>query len=184
MAAPRRSSSEHDAVALALTQSRAALERWVASRFPAASAADVVQRGAIRALERADELRDPSRADAWVRRVVMTSALDELRAGGREIATDELPDQVADAPEATCACSLSQLASLPSSYADVLRRADVEGATLDELAASLGISKGNAAVRLHRARRALRDQLRDHCGVSSARECLSCACTERGCCST
>jgi RNA polymerase sigma-70 factor (ECF subfamily) len=110
--------------------------------------------------------------------------LDELRVTAREIPTPELPDEASAEPEVgeSCACSLAQLSALPAAYEDVLRRVDVDGSTLDEVASALNISKGNAAVRLHRARRALRDQLLKHCGVASARQCLSCACVDRGCC--
>lgn len=86
--------------------------------------------------------------------------------------------------EDVCACSLALMKSLPESYADIIRRVDIEGAGLAEVAGILRIATGNAAVRLHRARRALRARLREHCGVESMRQCLSCICNERGCCST
>jgi RNA polymerase sigma-70 factor (ECF subfamily) len=37
-------------------------------------------------------------------------------------------------------------------------------------------------VRLHRARRALKERLAAHCGTTSARSCADCGCEERGCC--
>jgi RNA polymerase sigma-70 factor (ECF subfamily) len=59
---------------------------------------------------------------------------------------------------------------------------DIDGTGLAEVAGTLDITTGNAAVRLHRARRALRGRLRDHCGVETMRQCLACVCNERGCC--
>jgi hypothetical protein len=44
------------------------------------------------------------------------------------------------------------------------------------------VTTNNAMVRLHRARRALRSLLQEHCGTTSLRACLSCVCEERGCC--
>lgn len=181
-----RQSDALAAVADALSRRRRDFERAIARRFPALDAADVYQRAAVRALERAGELRDPARAEAWVRRIVVTCALDRARAhnGAREIATAELPaaSAPARAADAPCQCAVALLTSLPTPYADILRRVDVDGATLDDASSALGITKGNAAVRLHRARRALRQRMADHCGVRSSRDCVDCICNERGCC--
>ena len=171
------------AVAAALTRERADLEALVRRRFPAVDAGDVVQRAAVRALERAGDVRDAANVEPWLRRIVVTCALDLLRERAhREVPTAEVPEPPVIAEGESCACSVSLLASLRPAYAEILRRVDVDGGTLDEVAAALAIDKGNAAVRLHRARRALRGRLREHCGVEAARECLTCACNERGCC--
>lgn len=187
MAAPAPAPSEaHACVAEALTRLRDDLERMSRRRFPSLDAGDVYQRASLRALEGSAALRDPARVDGWVRRIVVRIALDLLRARRTEIELSE-----GDEPEAppvdeggACACTLALLEGLPPSYQDILRRVDVEGAGLSEVAQALAISPGNAAVRLHRARRALRDHLRGHCGVETMRECLTCACHERGCCGT
>jgi RNA polymerase sigma factor (sigma-70 family) len=169
----------------ALTRDRAKVEGLLRRRFPALDASEVYQRAAVRALERCDELRDLDRVDAWVRRIAMTCAIDLLRNRRyREITTANPPEVEAPVPDETCACAVSLLTSLPAQYADVLQRVDVDGASLEETACALGIERGNAAVRLHRARRALRGRLQDHCGVATIRECLACECTHRGCCAT
>lgn len=171
------------AVAAALTRERAELEALVRRRFPAVDAGDAVQRAAVRALERAGHLRDAAKVEPWVRRIVVTCALDLLRERAqREVPTAEVPEPAVVAQGESCACSVTLLASLRPAYADILRRVDLDGGTLDEVAEALAIDKGNAAVHLHRARRALRGKLRAHCGVETARECLTCACAERGCC--
>jgi RNA polymerase sigma factor (sigma-70 family) len=123
-----------------------------------------------------------ARATGWVRRLVLTTAIDELRAQAREIPTETVPEEPTSEAVDTCECSLAQMDSLPASYSEVLRRVDLEGRSLADVAATLGVSHGNASVRLHRARRALRERLREHCGVASVRDCLSCGCIERGCC--
>jgi RNA polymerase sigma-70 factor (ECF subfamily) len=155
-------------------------------RFPALDAAEVYQRAALRALEHCEAVRDRDRVDAWVRRIVLNSALDALRERNRrEIVTAEPPEvPVVSTVDETCTCTLALLTSLPASYADILRRVDVEGTSVEEVASTLELGKGNVAVRLHRARRALRDRLREHCGVETIHQCLACVCDERGCCST
>ena len=77
---------------------------------------------------------------------------------------------------AICACSLGQLEHIRPEYADILRHVDIEEQPLSEAAAALGITPNNASVRLHRARKALREQLQSFCGVSSMRACLNCGC--------
>lgn len=44
------------------------------------------------------------------------------------------------------------------------------------VAAELGITPGNAAVRLHRARHALRLRLQTTCGMCTEHGCLECVC--------
>lgn len=181
--APRRS-DPRSAVAEALELHRVELERIVQRRFPSLDARELYQRAAVRALERCAEVRDAERALPWVRRILITSSLDALRErNNREIPTAEPPEPVsASSSDEACACTLALLESLPASYADILRRVDVDGASIDDAARALDTSKGNVAVRVHRARRALRDRLREHCGVETIHQCLTCVCGERGCC--
>lgn len=184
-ALPPRRSDAREVVAEALTRLRGDLERMCRRRFPSLDAGDVYQRASLRALERCESVRDRDRVDGWVRRVVLNSALDLLRERRGETALPE--DHEVEAPaaeEEVCACTLALMKSLPSSYEDIIRRVDIDGAGLAEVAGSLEIATGNAAVRLHRARRALRNRLREHCGVETMRQCLTCVCNERGCCGT
>jgi RNA polymerase sigma-70 factor (ECF subfamily) len=171
-------------VAEALTRLRGALERMCRRRFPSLDAGDVYQRASLRALERCESVRDRDRVDGWVRRIVVTSALDLLRERRGEITLSEEHDLEAPAPEEICACTLALMKSLPESYGDIIHRVDIDGADLPEVAERLKIATGNAAVRLHRARRALRSRLREHCGVETMGQCLTCVCNERGRCGT
>ena len=96
----------------------------------------------------------------------------------------ELPDApgpVAEVDE-RCDCSVAQAKSLSPNYASVLNLVDMRGASLTEAATALGITVNNATVRLHRARKALREAMLEHCGVQSARDCLDCRCVSDGCC--
>lgn len=141
------------------------------------------QRASLRALERCESVRDRERVDGWARRIVVTSALDVLRERRREVALADEDELEGACPEDdVCACTLALVESLPDAYEDILRRVDIEGAGLAELAGSLKSATGNATVRLHRARRALRKRLREHCGIEAMRQCLTCVCNERGCC--
>jgi RNA polymerase sigma-70 factor (ECF subfamily) len=148
-------------------------------------AEDVFQVGAMRALERASTLVDPERALPWVRRVLARCAIDAARAPRLEIAQSSAEEVESAPPDAeTCACSVGLLGTLPANYREALERVVVGDEPLDALAHEAGITKGNAAVRVLRARRALRKRLAEHCGVQSARECAACSCAHRGCCAS
>lgn len=174
----------HAAVQRAVAAERDALFR-IARRSlgTVADADDLVQLAVERALARSIQLRDPSRASAWVGRVARNALRDELRRRSASIETvAELDAPASAVEEPPCWCVLAQAEQLRPEYARILRRVDIEGARVLDVAAELGITPNNAMVRLHRARRALREQLRSHCGTTGARSCSDCGCEERGCC--
>jgi RNA polymerase sigma-70 factor (ECF subfamily) len=68
------------------------------------------------------------------------------------------------------------LETLRPEYADAVRRVDLDEISVQELAREAGITANNAAVRLHRARLALKRQLEKSCGTCVTHGCLDCAC--------
>jgi RNA polymerase sigma factor (sigma-70 family) len=171
----------------ALVGERGAFVRLVRSRVATeADADDVVQRALLRASERAASLDDPARARAWFYRILRHAVVDHHRRGRLDPMRHRSSADVADLVDASddgatsaptaCACGLRLLEELRPAYAEVVRRVDLDGQDPVAVARDLGISPGNLHVRLHRARRALRDDVRHYCGVDSARPCLSCAC--------
>ena len=147
-----------------------------------ADAEDVLQRAFLRAVDRAGTLEDGGRAEAWFYRILRHAVIDFQRSRASErarftgdgAAVDEAANPVV--PESACACGRALLGRLPPGYAEILERVDAHSEPIDEVAASLGITAGNAYVRLHRARRALRERVEHRCGVTNAREALACAC--------
>ncbi len=73
-------------------------------------------------------------------------------------------DEATHEEAATCACSLGLIETLPAPYAEVLQRVDLEEQELAQVAGHLGTTRTAMAVRLHRARRALRERLLTFCG--------------------
>ena len=57
---------------------------------------------------------------------------------------------------------------------------DVDGVAVKDYAGTLGITAGNAAVRVHRAREALRKQVVRSCGTCAEHGCLDCHCAPSG----
>jgi RNA polymerase sigma-70 factor (ECF subfamily) len=157
-----------------------------------ADAEDVVQRALLRASTRAESLEDPARAGAWFHRIVRHAIVDYHRARAadpllRASVVDDSEEpagaDLAPGAHAPCECAVRLLDQLRPAYAEVLRKVDLAGADPAEVAAALHISPGNLNVRLHRARRALRSAVEEHCGVHSGRPCLDCTCDRDNCCS-
>jgi RNA polymerase sigma factor (sigma-70 family) len=150
-----------------------------------ADAEDIVQQALLRAAERAASVEETARARAWFYRVLRNAIVDHHRKspGDRDRREDaELEDIAEDAvveAPTPCACGPRLLDGLRPNYAEAIRRVDLEGEEPSSAAAALGISQGNLDVRLHRARRNLRNEVRAYCGVGTHRPCLDCSCDDQ-----
>jgi RNA polymerase sigma-70 factor (ECF subfamily) len=69
--------------------------------------------------------------------------------------------------------------TLKPEYAQALQRVEVDGVSVQAFAAEAGITANNAAVRLFRARKALKKQLEVSCGTCASHGCLDCTCGEK-----
>ncbi len=151
------------------------------------AAEEVLQAAFVRAFERASEVREPARLGAWFYRLLRNTLSDHYRreaAGTRAISWKSRPLATAPAPEPQprriCQCWKELLPHLSAEHAEILRKVDLEGVRVTDLARNLGISPNNAMVRLYRARQALRARLVEFCGPSCAEGgCLDCDCAER-----
>jgi RNA polymerase sigma-70 factor, ECF subfamily len=143
---------------------------------------DVLQRALLLAVQKLDQLQQLERVTSWFYTILRRALADERDARQqRGLALEQL---AAEAPLSTtasavrCSCSLLIAESLAPHYAELLRRIDIEEEERAAVASSLGMSRGNVAVRLHRARVALRARLASTCGTTSAARCLDCNCGE------
>lgn len=100
---------------------------------------------------------------SWIRRVAVRQALMQLRGARRrrEVSVDGVASLVARTDEALERLSIeTALARISREHRTVFLLKEVEGLDHAEIAELLGISISNSEVRLHRARRELRDLLR------------------------
>ena len=89
-------------------------------------------------------------ADYYRKAVVKQRAQQRLEIGKEFAMTND------QANRAVCACLYRLLPALPPQYAQVICRVDMLGQPRSQVAKSLRISTNNMAVRIYRARRALR----------------------------
>ena len=160
------------------------LERRVGSRD---EAEDILQEAFVRSIGRTDALRSAESAVAWFYRVLRNALIDHHRREGTRARAflqlaaeaDEgtlAPDQELEAE--ACACITALVNTLKPEYGTALRRVDLDGLSVRGFAEEAGITPGNAGVRLHRAREALRRQLARACGTCLTHGCLDCRCGE------
>ena len=149
----------------------------------AAEAEDLLQEAYVRSLERGDQLREGEKATAWFYRLLRNAIIDRARSRASEARALEahawtLPE--AEAPPEVearlCHCIQGLLPTLPPDQAEMLARVDLGGGTPAQVASELGITANAAAVRLHRARRALHARLLQTCGTCTEHGCLDCHC--------
>ena len=156
------------------------LERRVESR---AAAEDILQSAFVRGLERGADVQD-EKIVAWFYRVLRNAVIDHYRhrsasarameIWGRDLTGRQEPE--AELNREICQCVSSLFSTLKPEYRDALQIVDLEGGKLSELAEQSGISAENAAVRIHRARKALRGQIEQACGTCADHGCLDCQC--------
>ncbi|MGE0193683.1 MAG: RNA polymerase sigma factor [Planctomycetota bacterium] len=164
------------------------LERRLGDR---ATAEDVLQDAYVKAWSKGSSLREDEAVVPWFFQVLRNAVVDYVRrrqAGNR--ARQALKGQAhggasleADLHDALCACVGGLLTGLRPEQADLLRRVELEGQRVKDVAEALGIAEGTAAVRLHRARQALGDALKGACGACATHGCRDCQCRgpRRGC---
>jgi RNA polymerase sigma factor (sigma-70 family) len=161
------------------------LAEWLGS----ADAEDVLQEACLKALRTESRLRRHESALGWFERIVRHAAIDHARhADAERRARSSLAQDptfgaegvaAAELRETTCQCGLALMPTLCTSYADVLRRVDLEGERIADVAATSETSPNSIRVRLHRARSALRARLLERCGHCAERGGWSCGCDDR-----
>lgn len=149
-----------------------------------AVAEDLLQEAFVRSLERIDTLRDGESVVAWFYRSLRNAVIDSYRRKGaadrklerlaRELEAAPEPD--AETERTVCQCVARLADTLKPEYAAALRRIEVDGLSMQDFAQEAGVTAGNAAVRVFRAREALRKQVRVACGTCAEHGCLDCHC--------
>lgn len=178
-----RSMNEQELVGELLSH-RAEFLRFVERRVrDAAAAEDLLQEALLRAVNRVSDLRQGEALVGWFYRVLEHAVTDHHRRTStasramekvaREVDEVHTPNE---APARTCKCVHKVKAQLKPEYADALHRIEVDEVAVKDYAEEAGISRSNAAVRVFRAREALRAKVQATCGHCAAAGCTDCSC--------
>jgi RNA polymerase sigma factor (sigma-70 family) len=145
-------------------------------------AADVVQDSLLKALKATGQIRTDESAKAWFYRILRHTIIDlyrrrDVQKRALEKLTRELHAPVGDAEEnLACACLRRIVPTLTPQYAVAIQRLDLKGEAFDSVAADLGLTTANLSVRLHRARKQLKQRLTQTCRLCAKHGCLNCSC--------
>jgi RNA polymerase sigma-70 factor (ECF subfamily) len=156
------------------------VERRVGSRD---IAEDILQEAFGRAIDRIETVRADESIVAWFYRLLRNAVIDHYRRNDvssralESFATElETVVPATDARDEICACVGKLASGLKPEYAEALQRVEVEGTPVKAFAEERGITPNNAAVRLFRAREALRRQVVASCGTCAEHGCVDCSC--------
>ena len=146
-----------------------------------ALAEEILQDAFVRSIDKLDTVRDT--AVGWFYRVLRNAIIDHQRrraaAARRLDAFAAEQDEAGDDEElhrVVCKCVGELADTLKPEYATALRRIEIDGVSVKDYAAEVGISSNNAGVRVFRAREALRKQVARSCGTCAEHGCLDCTC--------
>ncbi len=148
-------------------------------------AEEILQSAFVRSLDKGDEIREPESSVAWFYRLLRNAVVDHYR---REASNQRKLEgfalQLSEATESTdpeterviCECIRELIPVLKPEYSELISRVDLQGNDVSSAADALGITPGNARVRLHRARSALRTEVERSCRTCASHGCLDCTC--------
>jgi RNA polymerase sigma-70 factor (ECF subfamily) len=151
-------------------------------------AKEIVQEAFARGIDKIESLRSSESATAWFYRALRNAVIDHHRrqqVSRKALAAfaAELDEHVEPSEEVrsvVCECVSRLATTLKPDYADALARIEVEGMAVSSFAEQRGITANNAAVRVFRAREALRKRVIESCGSCADHGCLNCTCSRGG----
>lgn len=151
-------------------------------------AEDLLQQSLKKAVENPPASLEEVGVVAWFYTVLKNTLTDYYRSRASELKkhtefetnrevhgkTEEpSPDEI---EAAVCECMNGLLPTLKESYAELIKRIDLGGESVSEVARDLGVTENNLTVRLHRARQSLKVSLERTCGTCTEHGCLNCTC--------
>ncbi len=153
-------------------------------RIAESDADDAVQELCLRVLTGRYALRDPAKAYGWLRTALHNLMVDGYRAHAARDAAERLFATVhgldSDPAEVSrfvyCNCLDAALRELDPCHAQVVARVDLAREPRADVAASLGITRGNLRIRMLRARRVLRQAVERQCQKCPVFDGRPCAC--------
>ena len=120
---------------------------------------DAIQEAVVRAWENLDKLRRPEYFETWLTRILINRCYDILKSRGRNVPLEEIPER--PAPETANRDLREAVRGLDPALRLPVVLHYMEGYKLREIAGMLGIPINTVSTRLMRAKKKLREQLRD-----------------------
>lgn len=152
-----------------------------------ALAEDILQDAFAKVVARPGQAPDGEAVIPWFYRSLRNATIDQFRRRGAaerafEAFAHELESREAPEPELEgeiCACVTRLATTLKPEYAEALQAIEVGGTPVKAFAEQKGLSAGNAAVRVFRAREALKKRVTESCGTCAEHGCVNCTCRKK-----
>ena len=131
-----------------------------------AVAADLLHDGFIIVFTSIDSLRDASRLEPWMQRIMTNLALRYMQAGGKSVSLDHAGDVIDESggeenpAEIPYDRIIQMVDTLPDGYRQVFRLSVLDGLSHNEIAGILGIAPRSSSSQLLRARRKLQSMIK------------------------
>jgi RNA polymerase sigma-70 factor (ECF subfamily) len=173
-------SQNSDELARRLNANRARHLRYLRSRLPSPEdAEDALQDATLKLIRHADMFKKTECPDAWIGVALRNTVIDRYR---RAAAQRRLAETLSIEPAASTeseeedtltpiACLKAALPSLKNEYAQLLQQVYLGDVSLSDVARHEQLTCNNVAVRLHRARNALRQKMQRQCPICPLEDC-------------
>ena len=148
-------------------------------------AEDILAAAYLKGMRKSASIRNREDITAWFFRLLRNVLTDHWRKqasqaramkGYASEAKLNTPEQDVELEKNICACVKALVKTIKPEYAEAIRKVDLGNSKIVDFARKSGISPGNAAVRVHRARRSLKKRLLETCGACAKHGCLDCTC--------
>ena len=161
--------------------------RYLESRVgDRALAEDILQDAFVKVAARPELAPEAEGTVPWFYRMLRNAAIDQFRRRGaaarayeafaRELEASETPSE--QMTREICACVSRLATTLKPEYAEALAAIEIAGTPVKEFARQKGLSSGNAAARVFRARGALKRRVSESCGTCAEHGCIDCTCRQ------
>lgn len=163
-----------------LIAGRARHLRYLRSRLPCLEdAEDALQDATVKLMRHADVFTRAKCPDAWVGVALRNTVIDRYRrAAAQRRLTESLAIEPAESTESDeedtltpIACLKATLLTLKPEYRSLLQQVYLGGVSLNDVARNEQLTANNVAVRLHRARNALREKIQRQCRTCPVEDC-------------
>lgn len=131
-----------------------------------AVAADLLHDGFIVVLTSISSLRDASRLEPWMRRIMTNLALRYIQENGKSVPLDYASDVIDESGEDVNSAEIpfdmimQMVEKLPDGYRQVFRLSVLDGMSHNDIAGILGIAPRSSSSQLMRARRKLQSMIK------------------------
>jgi len=145
-------------------------------------AEDVFQSSMVKAIESFDSIKNPEKLENWFRVVVKNKVQDVFRARAKDKKTEkelltEAKIHEAEQPEKLlCQCVKGLVSQLKEDQRKPLEEIFFEEKSTKQVAKDLGVTENVLKVRVHRAKKKLREELEKNCGLKSVQDAEDCEC--------